>query len=352
MQFLFSPLLGSLSDKFGRRPVLLFSLFFNGIDYVIMACAPTLPWLFLGRFLSGIAGASFTAASSYIADISTPENRSVNFGVIGAAFGIGFIIGPALGGFLGQMGPRVPFWASALLCAINVIYGYFVLPESLDKANRRNISLKEANPFLVLKLLKKYPLVWAMTGCIIANNLGDRFLQSTWVLVMSYKFHWNLASTGLSLTAVGLLALVFQLGVAKIAIPKFGDRAIILIGIASAVFEMIGIAIVPQGWMVYPVMLITGMNFLYNQAAQGMLSKQAPDTEQGSLQGALNGVASLTGVIGPIIGSLLFSYYTRPGLAVKIPAMPFVGAALLYAVGFVIAARALRDYHLPAAVES
>jgi DHA1 family tetracycline resistance protein-like MFS transporter len=341
MQFLCSPLLGNLSDRFGRRPVLLLSLFFNGIDYIIMATAPTLPWLFLGRFLSGVAGASFTAATAYIADVSPPEKRSVNFGVMGAAFGIGFIIGPAVGGLLGQFGQRVPFWAAALLCLLNVVYGYFVLPESLEPGNRRPLSIKASNPFGAMQLLRKYPVVWEMVGCLIATNLGDRFLQSTWVLVTNYKFHWNFAETGISLTAVGVISVIFQMGIGRIVIPKLGDKPIILIGLASAIFEMLGIAIVPLGWMVYIVMVIAGMNFLYGQATQGLLSKQVPDNEQGALQGALTSLASLTGIFGPLIGTFLFSHFTQPGRQFMVPGAPFYAAAILYFVGLLVASRVL-----------
>jgi DHA1 family tetracycline resistance protein-like MFS transporter len=341
MQFLFSPMLGNLSDRFGRRPVLLLSLFFNGVDYVVMACAPSLPWLFLGRLLSGIAGASFTAASAYIADISTPENRSVNFGVMGAAFGIGFIIGPSVGGLLGQIGHRVPFWAAAILCMINVLYGYFVLPESLEIENRRPFSLRECNPFKALALLKRYPVVWSMVGCIVATNLGDRLLQGTWVLVVTERFRWTQSETGFSLTMVGVLAVVFQVWLGRYIIPAIGDRAVILIGIGSAVLEMLGIAIVPNGWMIYAVMIVTGMNFLYNQATQGLLSKQVPADQQGALQGTLASLASLSGIVGPVVGTQLFAYFTSPSRHLFIPAAPFYGSAVLYFIGLLVAAKVL-----------
>lgn len=182
MQFIFSPLLGCLSDRYGRRPILLISLFFNGIDYIILALANSIPWLFVGRTLTGITSASFTTASAYIADVSKPEERAQNFGIIGAAFGLGFIIGPAIGGMLGHYDPRAPFWGGAILSLANLLYGYFILPESLKPENRRQFKLREANPVGALAMLGKYPVVWGLTGAIVTSTLGHQFLQCTWVL--------------------------------------------------------------------------------------------------------------------------------------------------------------------------
>ncbi|MEO6908805.1 MAG: MFS transporter, partial [Abditibacteriaceae bacterium] len=237
MQFLFSPMLGMLSDRFGRRPVLLFSMLFTGFDYVIMALAPTLIWLYVGRTLSGISGGSFTAASAYIADVSPPEKRAQNFGIIGAAFGIGFILGPAIGGVLAQWGTRLPFWAAAVLCLLNFLYGWLILPESLKPENRRAFRLSQANPWGALRILNKYPLVWGLTGTFIASNLAGQFLGSTWVLFVMTRFGWSTQATGISLAAFGAIALVYQLWIAKWLLPLWGEKKTILISLTMGAVE-------------------------------------------------------------------------------------------------------------------
>jgi len=341
MQFLFSPLLGMLSDQFGRRPVLLLSLLFTGIDYVIMALAPNIAWLFVGRILSGITGASFTAASAYIADVSPPEQRAQNFGLLGAAFGIGFILGPAAGGLLGALGARVPFWAAAGLSFANFLYGWLILPESLKPENRRRFSLREANPLGVLAVLGRYPVVWAMAGALAAANLGGQCLQSTWVLWTSARFGWGARDNGLSLAAFGVVSLVFQTGLARVLLPKLGERRTILIGLAIGVAEYAAYALATQGWMVYAIMLAAGLSFLTGQATQGLLSRQVGDDEQGTLQGALSSLASLTGIVGPILATSLFAYFTRPQASVQVPGAPFFLASALDAVALLISIRAL-----------
>lgn len=341
MQFLFSPLLGTLSDQYGRRPVLLLSLLFTGIDYVIMALAPNLGWLFVGRVLSGITGASFTAASAYIADVSAPEQRAQNFGLIGAAFGIGFILGPALGGLLGTFGTRVPFWAAAGLAFANFLYGWFILPESLKVENRRRVSLRAANPFGVLTVLGRYPVVWAMAGALAASNLAGQCLQSTWVLWTSARFGWGARDNGLSLAAFGVVSLVFQTGLSRVLLPRLGEKRTVLIGLAIGTLEYAAYAFANQGWMVYAIMFAAGLSFLSGQATQGLLSRQVGDDQQGTLQGALSSLASLTGIVGPLLATSLFAYFTRPQAAVKFPGAPFVLASVLDAVALLVSARAL-----------
>lgn len=341
MQFLFSPLLGMLSDRFGRRPVLLLSLLFTGIDYAIMALAPNIGWLFAGRILSGITGASFTAASAYIADVSPPEQRAQNFGLLGAAFGIGFILGPAAGGLLGAWGARVPFWAAAGLSFANFLYGWLILPESLKPENRRAFSLRDANPLGVLAVLGRYPVVWAMAGALAASNLAGQCLQSTWVLFTSARFGWGVRDNGLSLAAFGVVSLVFQTGLARILLPRLGERRTVLLGLAIGTVEYAAYALATQGWMVYAIMVAAGLSFLSGQATQGLLSRQVGDDEQGTLQGALSSLASLTGIAGPILGTSLFAYFTRPQAGVKAPGAPFFLASVLDAVALLICARAL-----------
>lgn len=341
MQFLFSPLLGTLSDQFGRRPVLLLSLLFTGVDYVIMALAPNLGWLFVGRILSGITGASFTAASAYIADVSPPDKRAQNFGLVGAAFGIGFVLGPALGGLLGALGARVPFWAAAGLAFANFLYGWLILPESLKPENRRRFRLRDANPLGVIATLGRYPVVWAMAGALAAANLAGQCLQSTWVLWTSARFGWGVRDNGLSLAAFGVVSLVFQTGLARVLLPKLGERRTILMGLAIGIAEYAAYALATQGWMVYAIMAAAGPSFLSGQATQGLLSSQVGDDEQGALQGALASLASLTGIVGPVIATSLFAYFTRPQAVVKAPGAPFVLASALDAIALLISIRAL-----------
>ncbi len=341
MQFLFAPMLGMLSDRYGRRPVLLFSMLFSGIDYVMMALAPSMLWLYIGRTLSGIAGASFTAASAYIADVSPPEKRSQNFGLIGAAFGLGFILGPALGGFLGQWGPRLPFWVAAGLCFVNFLYGWLILPESLDQSNRREFVLREANPLGALKVLGKYPVVWGLTGTLVLSHLAMNCINSTWVLFTETRFNWSPREIGLSLAAFGLMALIYQLGVARIVFPLWGDRKTMLIGLGVGVVEFIAYGLATQGWMIYAIMIIGGVGMLGGQAAQGVLSKQVGEDEQGTLQGALSSLSNLAGIVGPLIATNLFAVFAAQQAPVKIPGIAFFLGGILNAIALLIAFRVL-----------
>lgn len=341
MQFIFAPMLGMLSDRFGRRPVLLLSMLFSGIDYVIMALAPTLLWLYVGRTLSGISGGSFTAASAYIADVSSPEKRAQNFGIIGAAFGIGFIIGPAMGGILAHWGTRVPFWTAAILCMINFLYGWLILPESLKPENRRKFNLREANPWGALRILRKYPLVWGLTGTYIVSNLVGQFLGSTWVLFTMTQFSWSTEQTGISLAAFGGVALVYQLWIARWLLPLWGEKKTILITLAIGTVECAAYAFSTQGWMLYVIMVLGGAGFLTMQATQGLISRQVGEDQQGALQGALTSLASLTGIFGPIAATSLFAAFTLPTAPVYFPGISFLTAAILNVVAIGLTLRAV-----------
>ena len=342
MQFLFSPLLGTLSDRYGRRPILLLSLFFTGIDYIIMALAPSLVWLFVGRVLSGVTGASYTAASAYIADVSPPEERAQNFGLLGAAFGIGFIVGPAAGGLLGQWGARIPFWAAAGLAFVNVVYGMFVLPESLAPEHRRRFRWQEANPLGALHVLGRYPVVWGLTGALAAGSLALQCLQSSWVLWATARFGWDVKQNGLSLAAFGALSLIFQAGLSRVWLPKIGERRAVLLGYAIGSLEFLGYGLATHGWMVYAIMVAASLSYFAAPATQGLLSRQVGPDEQGTLQGALSSLTSLTAIFGPLIATHLFGYYTRPAAPVKVPGAPFLLGAALEALALVISVRALR----------
>jgi DHA1 family tetracycline resistance protein-like MFS transporter len=346
MQFLFAPMLGMLSDRYGRRPVLLFSMFFSGLDYMIMALAPNLIWLYVGRTLSGISGGSFTAASAYIADVSPPEKRAQNFGIIGAAFGIGFIIGPAAGGLLAHWGTRLPFWAAAVLCLVNFLYGWLILPESLSAENRRAFNWRAANPWGALRILSKYPLVWGLTGTYIASNLAGQFIGSTWVLFTMTRFGWNTQTTGISLAAFGLVALIYQLWIAKWLLPLWGERRTILISLAVGVVECTAYAFSTQGWMIYVIMILGGAGFLTMQATQGLLSRQVGEDQQGALQGALTSLASLTGVVGPVVATSLFAAFTLPGARIQFPGVSFFFAAILNVIAIGVTWRAVKKMNV------
>lgn len=331
LQFVFAPTLGNLSDKFGRRPVLLFSLFGFGIDYLLTAFAPTIFWLFVGRAIAGITGASFTTAAAYIADVSEPEKRAQNFGMIGVAFGIGFIIGPALGGFLGQYDIRLPFFVAAFLAMLNWLYGFIVLPESLSKENRRNFSLKNSNPLGAFMILQKYPNIKLMVLGLFLSYVAAQAVQSTWPFYTMEKFQWSEKQVGWSLAFVGLVVAAVQGGLIRYTIPKLGNKKSIYIGLTfySLGFLLFGLA--TKGWMMYAFMIIYGLGGIAGPAIQGIISNQIPNNEQGALQGSLTSIMSLANIIGPLMMTQIFSYFTSDNVSIKIPgAALFVGAILSF----------------------
>ena len=341
MQFLFSPLLGSLSDRYGRRPVLLLSLAFTVVDYVIQALAPSITWLFVGRILAGVTSASFTVANAYIADITPPEKRAQSYGMIGAAFGIGFILGPAAGGLLGAVSPRAPFWAAAALSLINCVYGAFVLPESLAPENRRSLASGNLNPLRGFGILARFPWVLAMAASIGLLNLAQQCLQSTWVLYTTYRYHWTPISNGLSLALIGLTTAIVQVVLTRVLVPKLGERRAVLVGFLFNVLGYLGFALASHGWMMYPVMIVWSLSGIAGPTIQGLLSKQYEANEQGAVQGALASLQSLMGVAGPILATWIFGYFTSPAAPINLPGSPFfLGAALIIAAGL-LARRAL-----------
>lgn len=339
MQFLCAPILGNLSDRYGRRPVLLFSLFGFGIDYILIAVAPTIGWLFVGRIIAGITGASFTTASAYIADISAPEERAKNFGMIGAAFGLGFIIGPVIGGLLGSMGSRVPFIAAAVLSLLNWLYGYFVLPESLDKANRRNFTWKRANPIGSLMHLRKYP---ALSGLIISLMLiyiAVHSVQSTWAFFNMEKFRWDERMVGISLGVVGLLVGLVQGGLIRIVNPRLGNERSIYIGLAFYSLGLVLFAFASQSWMMFAFLIPYCLGGICGPALQAVISNHVPPNEQGELQGALTSLMSVTTIIGPPVMTNLFAYFTQKGAPVYFPGAPFLLGAVLMLASTILAYR-------------
>lgn len=342
-QFIFAPIMGNLSDRYGRRPVLLTSLFGTGVDYVFMALAPTIAWLFVGRIIAGIMGASFTAANAYIADVSPPEKRAQNFGLVATAFGVGFIIGPALGGIIGgEFGPRAPFIVAAVLTLINWLYGYFILPESLAAENRRPFSWQKANPVGSLTALGRYPVVLGLTGTIVLISLAQQGLQSTWVLYTTYRFNWTPTQNGLSLAMFGIVSIVVQLWLLRLLIPRLGERRAMLVGLLSNAIGFLLYGLATQGWMMYVIMVITALSFLTGPAAQGLISRQVSAREQGLVQGALTSLVALSGIFGPLLATSLFAHFTSPAVEPHIPGIAFFTGAALTLGGLLLAVRAFR----------
>ncbi len=343
MQFVFSPVLGNLSDKYGRRPVLLLSLLGFGIDYLFLAFAPTIGWLFVGRVIAGITGASFTTATAYIADISTNENRAQNFGMIGAAFGVGFIIGPVLGGVLGEYGSRIPFLVAAGLALCNTAYGYFVLPESLDKEHRRAFSWKRANPMGSLKQLKKYPSIGGLVGSLILVYIAAHAVQSTWTFINIEKFDWSESMIGYSLGAVGLLVAIVQGGLIRVINPRLGNERRIYIGLSLYALGLLLFAFASQTWMMFAFLVPYCLGGIAGPALQSIISGQVPPGEQGELQGALTSLMSATSIVGPLLMTHLFAWFTNENAPIHFAGAPFLMGAILMLGSALIAYKTLKS---------
>ena len=342
MQFLFAPLLGNLSDKYGRRPVLLLSLLGLGIDYIFLAMAPSIGWLFVGRIIAGFAGASFTTATAYIADISTPQNRAQNFGMVGAAFGLGFILGPVIGGLLGEYGVRVPFIVAACLSLVNCLYGYFVLPESLAIENRREFQWKRANPIGSLKQLQKYPAVGGLILSFFLIYLASNAVQSTWSFFGIKQFNWTPKIIGLSLGLVGLLVGAVQGGLIRIVNPWLGNKKSVYAGLALYAIGLFLFSIATQSWMMFLFLVPYCLGGICGPALQSIISGQVPANEQGELQGGLTSVMSLTNIIGPILMTSLFSYFTKPAAPFHFAGAAFFLGGIFMTISLWLAYRTLR----------
>ena len=344
-QFVFSPVIGNLSDKFGRRPIILISLFGFSIDYLFLAFAPSITWLFVGRIIAGITGASITTAAAYIADMSTPENRAKNFGLIGAAFGLGFIIGPLIGGFLGQYGARVPFYAAAILCMINFLYGYFILPESLSIENRREFNWKKANPIGAILNLKKYPTLIGLIAAIFITYTASHAVQSNWTYFTIYKFSWSEKMVGISLGVVGLLVGAVQGGLVRITNPILGNKKSIIIGMSLYCVGMFLFATATQSWMMFVFLVPYCLGGISGPALQAVISEQVGASEQGEIQGTLTSIMSASSIIGPPLMSSIFYYFTHKNAPFQFAGAPFVLGGLLNLIALFIAIKSLRKHH-------
>ena len=342
VQFLCAPIVGGLSDQFGRRPVLLASLFGFGIDYLFLAFAPSIWWLFVGRVIAGVMGASFSTGAAYIADVSPVEKRSQNFGLIGAAFGLGFIIGPVIGGVLGQFGPRVPFIAAAILSLVNFIYGFFILPESLPVEKRRKFEISRANPIGSLVQLKKHPILIGLISSIVFVYIASHAVQGTWAYYTMFKFEWDEAMVGYSLGFVGIVSALVQGVLIRSLIPRLGQEISVYLGMILYIIGLVCFAFATQSWMMFAFCIPYSLGGITGPAIQGIMSAQVNDNQQGELQGAMSSMMSATAIIGPPLMTTLFAYFTKDEALIFFPGAPMLMGAILSFIGLLLAVKALR----------
>jgi MFS transporter, DHA1 family, tetracycline resistance protein len=341
MQFFFSPVLGALSDRFGRRPVVLLSNFGLALDYVLMALAPSLTWLFIGRIISGITSASVSTAFAYIADVTPPERRAAMFGKIGVAFGAGFILGPAIGGLLGGMDPRLPFWVAAGLSFANTLYGLLILPESLPSERRSPFRWKSANPFGALHLLRSDRVLAGLSVANFIAQLAHVVLPSTFVLYATYRYGWDTKTVGLTLAAVGICSMAVQGTTIGPIVRRFGERRALLLGLGCGAAGFLIFGAAPTGplfWLGIPVMALWGVA---GAATQALMTRSVAADQQGQLQGATASVQSVSQLVGPFLFTLTFAYFIGPEAPIKLPGAPFLLACVLLLSALLIAVRTL-----------
>ncbi len=341
MQFVFAPVLGALSDQFGRRPIILMALLGLGLDYIFHAVAPTVAWLFVGRIIAGITGASFTVATAYIADISTPEKKAQNFGLIGAAFGLGFIIGPVIGGIASEWGVRAPFIVAASLSLLNFLYGVVVLPESHKEENRRPFEWKKANPVGSFKHLRKYPLVSGFLISFVLIYIASHSVQSTWAFFTMYRFDWDESIVGYSLALVGVVVAIVQGGLIKFVVRAFGDKRTVILGMSLWSLGLFLFAFASQSWMMFAFIIPYCLGGVAGPTLQGIISNQVPPTEQGKLQGALTSLISLTSVVGPPAMTFIFYSFTQDTAPVEFPGAAFFTGGILMIISLILVLKPL-----------
>jgi DHA1 family tetracycline resistance protein-like MFS transporter len=343
MQFFFAPILGVLSDKYGRRPIILMALFGLGVDYIFHAFAPTIGWLFVGRILAGITGASFTVATAYIADVSTPEKKAQNFGLVGAAFGLGFIVGPVIGGVAAQWGIQAPFLIAAGLSLLNFVYGYFVLPESLKPENRiTQIEWRKANPIGSLRKLKAFPIVLSFLVPFFFIYIAGHAVQSTWSFYTMYRFEWNEATVGYSLAVVGLVVAIIQGGLIRVFVKYLGQRKTILFGMVFWITGLFLFASATKSWLMFAYILPYCLGGVAGPTLQGMMSNLVPANMQGQLQGALTSLVSLTSIIGPPLMTYVFFVFTGDTPLFDFPGAPFALGGIIMLISLAIAWKPLK----------
>jgi DHA1 family tetracycline resistance protein-like MFS transporter len=340
MQFLFGPGMGALSDRFGRRPILLISMLGLGLDYLLLAVAPSLWVVVVARIIGGAMGASIATASAYIADITPPEKRAQSFGIIGVAFGIGFITGPLIGGILGEYGSRVPFYGASAVSFVALAFAWFLLPESLEPELRRPFRLREANPIGAFIVIGRYRMVLTLMVVFVLSQLAERLLESTWVLFTAYRFGWGPVQVGLSFAWVGILFVITQGGLVRVAVPRLGEWRTVILGLAVAAVCMTVMAFVFSPWMLYAITVPYVLGWgLTGPAAQSVVTRIVPANEQGILQGAVASVATATGVVAPPIGGALFGYFISDRAPIHLPGIAFLIGGALFVLGLAFAAR-------------
>ena len=343
MQFLFAPVLGALSDRFGRRPIILISLFGFGVDYLIQGWAPSIGWLFVGRFIAGVMGASITTANAYIADVSTPDTRARNFGFVGVAFGLGFTLGPALGGVLGAVHLRLPFFVAAALALTNWLYGFFVLPESLAPEHRRAISWRKMNPVASLRRLQAYPLVAGLAFAVLFSSLAQRGMENVWVLHAGYRYGWDMQANGLTLALVGVMAILVQGLLVRPTVRRLGERRTIALGLTVSTLAFLGYGLATEGWMVPFIIIVGSLAGLAMPAIQGLVAGTVGPSEQGEIQGALTSLTSLTSIFAPLIFTAgLFSFFTSAAAPITLPGAPFLLGSVLFGISLAVLLRLFR----------
>jgi DHA1 family tetracycline resistance protein-like MFS transporter len=343
LQFLSAPILGNLADCYGRRPVLLVSLAAYGADLIIMGVAPTIGWLFIGRALSGIFSATVVVASAYISDVTTDAERARGFGWMGAAFGLGFVIGPAIGGLLGEYNNRLPFFVAAGFAIANVIFGYFVLPETLPPEDRREFSLRRAHVVGSLRRMFRYPIVRGLLLALVFFNVAQDANLATWTFVTMEKFEWTAFDIGMSMTFIGVCMAIFQGFAVGPAVKWLGDNRAVIAGFAMFVVSFFGFALATAGWQMYAWTVIFAMGSISGPAMTAILSKRLPTNEQGELQGALTALRSITACFGPVMMTWLFSYFSSPVAPIQFAGAPFLVAGILTTAGLLVIFRTLRQ---------
>lgn len=344
VQFIAAPILGNLSDRFGRRPVLLMSLAALSVDYVVIAMAPTLVWLFVGRFISAIASATFATANAYIADVTPPEGRAQQFGYLSAAWGLGFMLGPVFGGYLGEYGPRWPFWAAAGLAMLNVLYGFFVLPESLPEDSRRPFKFARANALGALVEIRKYPVVLGLLGVMIPYQIAHDANPAVWSFYTQHKFGWTTSTVGTSLFAVGATIMFVNAVLVAPVIKRFGEVKTVIIGFSAMAISFLMFAFATEGWMVFVGIVVFALVGLAQPAIRSMMSSRIPSDAQGELQGATSSLMSATMIVSPLIMTRLFHEFSREGAPIDFPGAPFLAAALLAVVALILFLFASRSH--------
>ena len=343
MQFVCSPIQGALSDRFGRRPVVLFSNVGLGLDFILMAVAPSVTWLFVGRVIAGIAAASFSTAGAYIADVTPPEKRAAAFGMIGVAFGLGFVLGPTVGGLLGASDPRLPFWGAAATSLVNACYGFFVLPESLPREKRMRFTWKRANPVGSFTLLQSHPELFSLASVVFLGHLAHTVLTSVLVLYVGYRYEWDAKAVGFMLTGVGVGAMIVQGLLMRPLVARFGERTTLLAGLLSGAVAFAVYGTATTGWIYcvgIPIMAFWG---LAGPSAQAFMTRRVSSSEQGQLQGAIAGLTGIASLIGPALFTQTFALFIGTQTSWHLPGAPFLLASLLLLVGMAIAWRATRD---------